>query len=200
MPPETRLAERTLEGGVVELHLDSADGLNRLSLPLLDALSRAPQRHPAARGFVVTGNERCFSAGADLAAIGALAGAAAWRIARAGQAALERLRRSPAPFVAAIAGHCVGGGLDLALACRARLCTSNAYFGHHGARLGLVTGWGGTQRLPPLLGASRTLDHLLAAQGWSAAAALEQGLAAAICPPGELLARAAVLAAAIPSD
>ncbi|MGH9474183.1 MAG: enoyl-CoA hydratase/isomerase family protein [Terriglobales bacterium] len=192
--PATRIEPRPLAGAAIELHLESPDGLNRLSLALLDELSSAPLRHPEARGFVLTGNEHCFSAGADLAAIGALDGATAWRIARAGQRALERIHRSPVPFVAAVAGNCVGGGLDLALACRARLCTANAYFGHHGARLGLVTGWGGTQRLPRLIGAPRTLEHLSQAQGWSAAAALDQGLVAVICAPDELLARAARLA------
>lgn len=161
--------------------------MNRLSLELLEAIAAAPERHPQAERFVITGNARCFSAGADLAEIAALNGVAAYRFARRGQAALRAIERSPVPFVAGIEGTCLGGGLDLALACSLRVCTPQAYFGHHGARLGLVTGWGGTQRLPRLIGASRSLEHLLAGQGWSASAACAQGLVQGLVPAGQLL-------------
>ncbi|HET9784126.1 MAG TPA: enoyl-CoA hydratase/isomerase family protein [Terriglobales bacterium] len=176
---------------MIELRLASADGLNRLSIGLLDQLAAAPQARPEARRFILTGNLRCFSAGADLAAIAALDGVSAWKLARAGQHALQAIADSPAPFVAAVEGACLGGGLDLACACRARVCAPTAYFGHHGAKLGLVTGWGGTQRLPRLVGGARTLGHLLAAHGWTAAEARAEGLVAAVCPAGDLLAAAA---------
>jgi len=177
----------------MELRLASADGLNRLSIALLDQLAAAPQSHPDGRRFILTGNPRCFSAGADLEAIAALTGAAAWRLARAGQRALQAIARSSVPFVAAVEGACLGGGLDLALACRARVCAPLAYFGHHGAKLGLVTGWGGTQRLPRDIGSPRTLEHLLSAQGWTAEQARAQGLVAAICPTDQLVAAASAI-------
>lgn len=153
-------------------------------------MAAAPRRHPVASRFILTGNARCFSAGADLAAIASLDGVTAWRLAREGQRDFQTIVRSPVPFVAAVEGACLGGGLDLALACGARVCAPTAYFGHHGARLGLVTGWGGTQRLPRLIGAARTLEHLLAAEGWTAEQARAEGLVAAVCPAGELLAAA----------
>ncbi|HWG37590.1 MAG TPA: enoyl-CoA hydratase/isomerase family protein [Terriglobales bacterium] len=193
MPPDsaTRLIARAHAHGVVEVHLDSDDGLNRLSPDLLAEIAAAPAAWPGARRFVLTGNQRYFSVGADLQAIAALDAAEAWPLARAGQRALDAIANSPRPFIAALAGFCLGGGLDLALACRARVCAPEAYLGHHGAKLGLVTGWGGTQRLPRLIDRARALEHLLAAQGWSAAAALEQGLAQALCPAGALLDTAA---------
>ncbi|MGH9393656.1 MAG: enoyl-CoA hydratase/isomerase family protein [Terriglobales bacterium] len=195
MPPDlaTTVCAHPLPGGAIELRLESGDGLNRLSLALLRALAEAPDAWPGAGGFVIAGQGLNFSVGADLNAIAALAGPAAWPLAREGQRWLDAIAASSRRFVAAIGGFCLGGGLDLALACHARVCTPGAYLGHHGAKLGLVTGWGGTQRLPRLLQRGRALEHLLAAEGWTAAAALEQGLVQAICPPQELLAAAAAL-------
>jgi enoyl-CoA hydratase/carnithine racemase len=184
LPPE--LEPAPLAGGAVLLQIHSPDGLNRLSIALLRALALAPEAFPQARGFVLAGNERCFSAGADLAAIASLDAASAWRLAREGQHWLGRIALSSAPFVAAVDGHCLGGGFDLALACRLRICTPRAHFGHHGAKLGLVTGWGGTQRLPRLIGAPRALRHLLAADGWNAEQAMAQGLVTAVVAPAEL--------------
>ncbi|HEV2445471.1 MAG TPA: enoyl-CoA hydratase/isomerase family protein [Candidatus Sulfopaludibacter sp.] len=188
------LTAHALNATMVELRLHSEDGLNRITVELLRELAGAPRLHPEARRFVLTGNAHHFSAGADLSAIASLDGASAWAMAREGRRWLEQIAGAGTPFVAAIAGNCVGGGLDLALACRARVCAPGAYLGHHGAKLGLVTGWGGTQRLPPLIGRARTLEHLLSARGWTAAAALEQGLVQAVCPPAELRAQAAGLA------
>ncbi|MGH9468300.1 MAG: enoyl-CoA hydratase/isomerase family protein [Terriglobales bacterium] len=176
--------------------MESGDGLNRLSLPLLEELAAAPLAYPQASRFILAGNARCFSAGADLQTIARLDGPAAWAFARRGQAALGAVARSPIPFVAVVEGSCLGGGLDLALACCARLAAPDAYFGHHGAKLGLVTGWGGTQRLPPLIGMARTLDHLLTAQGWPAGAALAEGLVQAVHAPSQLL--SAAIAAPLP--
>ena len=190
-PGATRLEPSPLPGGAILLRLVSPDGWNRLTVDLLRAIAAQSQAHPHARAFVLTGGEQAFSAGADLNAIAALSPSAAWFLARAGQQALNAIANSPAPFIAAIDGYCLGGGLDLALACRYRLATPRAYLGHHGAKLGLVTGWAGTQRLPPLLGPARTLAHLLPAQGWSASDALAEGLISALAPPETLLARAA---------
>jgi enoyl-CoA hydratase len=178
------------------LRLVSPDGWNRLTVDLLREIAAAPTRQPAARAFILTGSEKAFSAGADLNAIAALIPAGAWSLARAGQQALNAIAGARVPFIAAIDGYCLGGGLDLALACRARHATPRAYLGHHGAKLGLVTGWAGTQRLPPLLGPAPTLEHLLAARGWSAQEALAEGLIAALAPPETLVARAAQAAVA----
>ena len=80
------------------------------------------------------------------------------------------------PVVAAIRGYCLGGGLDLALACHGRVATFDASFGHPGAALGLVTGWGGTQRLPRLIGKATALQMLLTADRIPATQALSMGL------------------------
>ena len=86
----------------------------------------------------------------------------------------------PAPVTAAIHGHCFGGGFDLALACHHRIAAPNAVFGHRGAALGLITGWGGTQRLPRLVGKAKALEIFLTAEKITAQQALSIGLIDAI--------------------
>ena len=89
---------------------------------------------------------------------------------------MAAIENFPAPVCAAISGYCLGGGLDLALACHWRIAAPNAIFGHRGAALGLITGWGGTQRLPRLIGKARALEMFVAAEKVGAAQALRMGL------------------------
>jgi enoyl-CoA hydratase/carnithine racemase len=86
----------------------------------------------------------------------------------------------PVPVIAAVRGYCLGGALDLALACDFRLAAPNAIFGHRGATLGLMTGWGGTQRLPRLIGKARALEMFITAVRVSAAQALSMRLVDAV--------------------
>jgi enoyl-CoA hydratase/carnithine racemase len=99
--------------------------------------------------------------------------------------------------VAAIRGYCLGGGLDLALACHGRVATYDASFGHRGAALGLVTGWGGTQRLPRLLGKAGALEMLLTADRIPATQALSMGLVDELVSSQDLIASAAKRAEAM---
>ena len=126
--------------------------------------------------LIITGNKHFFSAGADLNEIAALTGAEAYEFATMGQALMNAVANFPAPTYAAVWGYCMGGGLDLALSCRYRIAHPHAVFGHRGAALGLITGWGGTQRLPRLVGKARALEMFLAAEKAHAAKALEFGL------------------------
>jgi len=129
---------------------------------------------------VIVGNAHFFSAGADLHEIAALTGPEALRFARMGQRLMNAVANFPALTMAAIQGYCMGGGLDLALACDRRIASPHAIFGHRGAALGLITGWGGTQRLPRLIGKARALQMFLAAEKLHAQRALEVGLVNAI--------------------
>lgn len=112
--------------------------------------------------------------------IAALTAPAAYEFARLGQELMAEIEGFPAPVYAAISGYCMGGGLDLALACHRRIASANAIFGHRGAALGLITGWGGTQRLPRLVGKARALELFIAAEKISAANALRIGLVDAV--------------------
>lgn len=160
---------------VTVLRLISSDGTNRLTRERVLALTSAIEQLPP-RPLIITGNERFFSAGAELAEIVALTGPAAYEFSRMGQALMNAVDRFPALVCAAVSGYCMGGGLDLALACDLRVAHPHAVFGHRGAALGLITGWGGTQRLPRLVGKARALEMLVAAEKLTAARAREFGL------------------------
>jgi enoyl-CoA hydratase/carnithine racemase len=167
--------------GVSVLRLHSEDGTNRLTrdcvLALTDAVGQLARE---GKPLVVAGNDRFFSAGADLEEISALDGPGAYEFSKMGQALMSAIDDFPAPVYAAISGYCMGGGLDLALACRYRIASPHAVFGHRGAALGLITGWGGTQRLPRLIGKGRALEMFVAAEKIMAAHALRMGLVDAI--------------------
>ena len=128
------------------------------------------------KALIITGNEKFFSAGADLNEIAQLSGARAFEFSRAGQALTLAVDRFPVPVIAAIRGYCMGGGMDLALACDYRIAAPNAVFGHRGASLGVMTGWGGTQRLPRLIGKARAMQMFLLAEMVKAEEALRIGL------------------------
>ena len=163
------------------LRLHSADGTNRLTRECVSALHETIQRISAlARPLVITGNAKFFSAGAELEEIAALDGPSAYEFSKMGQALMDAVACFPAPVCAAISGYCMGGGLDLALACHHRVASPHAVFGHRGAALGLITGWGGTQRLPRLVGKGCALGMFVAAEKLTAQQALRIGLVDAI--------------------
>ncbi len=167
--------------GVAVLRLTSADGTNRLTRACVLALAEAVERLAGQpRPLVVTGNARFFSAGADLNEIAALTGPEAFEFARQGQRLMMAIADFPAPTIAAVHGYCMGGGLDLALPCAHRIASPHAVFGHRGAALGLITGWGGTQRLPRLVGKGRAMQMFLAAEKLTAAEALRARLVDAL--------------------
>ena len=89
---------------------------------------------------------------------------------------MQAIDQFPVPVIAAIRGYCMGGGMDLALACHYRIAAPNAVFGHRGASLGVMTGWGGTQRLPRLIGKARAMQMFLMAELVKADEALKIGL------------------------
>jgi enoyl-CoA hydratase/carnithine racemase len=164
-------------GQVSLLRLRSNDGTNRLTLHcVLSLMEIVRQLEREERPLVITGDERFFSAGAELAEIAALDADSAYEFAKMGQALMDTIERFAAPVCAAISGYCMGGGLDLALACRYRIASPHAVFGHRGAALGLITGWGGTQRLPRLVGKARALEMFVAADKIQAREALRIGL------------------------
>lgn len=168
-------------GPYYQLRLVSADGTNRLTRACMLALTGAVLELRAnAKPVILTGNATFFSAGAELAEIQALAGPSAYEFARMGQTLMRAIEQFPAPIWAAIQGYCMGGGLDLALACHGRMASPHAVFGHRGAALGLVTGWGGTQRLPRIVGKARALAMFAAAEKLHAREALAIGLVDAV--------------------
>ena len=175
---DVQLEERQ---GVRILRLRSDDRTNRLTrgfvLSLTEIVAQLAQQ---TRPLVIAGNDRFFSAGADLEEIAALDGPDAYELSKMGQELMREIDEFPAPLYAAVSGYCLGGGLDLALACRHRIASPHAVFGHRGAALGLITGWGGTQRLPRLIGKGRALEMFVAPEKVTAVRALRMGLVDAI--------------------
>jgi enoyl-CoA hydratase/carnithine racemase len=163
------------------IRLSGGEPTNMLTRERVSALTSAIldlRSNP--KPIILAGNDRYFSAGADIRDVAALTAAAAYEFAAMGQALMNAVAEYPAPTYAAISGFCMGGGLDLALACSHRVATSHSIFGHRGASLGIITGWGGTQRLPELIGKARALQMFLCAEKVSANQALEIGLIDAI--------------------
>lgn len=163
--------------GVNVLRLASDDGTNRLTRACVLALTAAmDDLREQPKPLIIAGNPRFFSVGADLREIAALTGPQAYEFSLMGQTLMNTIENYPAPVIAAIEGHCMGGGLDLALTCHRRIAAPDAVFGHRGAALGLITGWGGTQHLPRLIGKGRALELFVAAEKVSAGQALHIGL------------------------
>lgn len=128
------------------------------------------------QGVVIMANNESFATGADIGEISQLTALTAMEFAAQGQRLCNQIESFPIPVVAAIRGFCLGGGLDLALACHARVAAYDSSFGHPGGALGLITGWGGTQRLPRLIGKAQALQVLLTAERIPATQALTLGL------------------------
>jgi len=162
------------------IRLNRPQALNALSFALVEDLARAIDEVAAsdARALLVTGaGEKAFCAGADIAELAGRTLAQTKRGAELGQATMERITRLPMPSVAIVNGYAFGGGLELALACTFRLVTPNAKLGLPEIKLGLIPGYGGTQRLPRAVGEARALEMILTAKAVDAQTAMAWGLA-----------------------
>jgi len=174
------------------------NALNRETLSEIEEAARAFVADPESRALIVTGaGDRSFVSGADINELATLGPAAAEDISRFGQRVFEALERSPKPVIAAVNGYAFGGGCELALACHMRLASENAVLGLPEVSLGIIPGYGGTQRLPRLIGAGRALELMLSAGRVKADEALRIGLVNRVVPREQLLDEANKLAQAI---
>jgi enoyl-CoA hydratase/carnithine racemase len=179
---------------VAVLAFSPSAGYPRLTTAILGELDDLLEQIQGAGLFsalIIAANAKSFPTGADIEEVAAVEGLRAREFAERGQSTCRRLSTFPLPVVAAIRGYCLGGGLDLALACQGRVATYDASFGHPGVALGLVTGWGGTQRLPRLLGKAAALEMFLTADRIPATQALTMGLVDALASSLDLLDAAA---------
>jgi enoyl-CoA hydratase len=165
------------DGGVNLLSRAALDELNQLIRPLAIGRPGGAASHRAPKLLVFrSGRPRLFAAGADMNAMKEFGAAEALEFAELGQTVFDTIERLPLLTVAAIDGDCFGGALDLALAFDQRVATRRSRFAHPGARLGIVTGFGGTVRLPRLLGRKGVNRLLLANEQLSGSEAAEIGL------------------------
>ena len=179
------------ERGVALVTVNRPDKLNALSVGVIAELTDAFERvagEGAIRAAIVTGaGEKAFVAGADIGELTGLSTTEARAYAVRGQRAFRLLETAGKPTVAAINGYALGGGLELAMACTVRFASENAQLGQPEVKLGLIPGFGGTQRLPRLVGRGRGLEMLLAGEPVTAAEALRIGLVNAVVPQAELI-------------
>ncbi|MFQ5816938.1 MAG: enoyl-CoA hydratase/isomerase family protein [Terriglobia bacterium] len=181
------------EGEVVRIELAAGGKPPRLSEAKLGELAGALGglfQDATCGGVVIHGSAKAFATGAEIAEVRALTPATALPFALRAQKLFEKIAAAPKPVLAAISGYCLGGGLDLALACWRRVATPEAVFGHPGARLGLVSGWGGSGRLVQLVGRSHALELLLTGKRISGTEAHQIGLVDTLVPAEQLLAAA----------
>ena len=126
--------------------------------------------------LIFTGRDNAFLAGANIRELSQLDQRSASAFSERGQRLFQNIAQSGRRTIAAINGFCMGGGLDFALACDIRVAAPNAEFAHPGARLGIITGWGGTQRLPRLIGRTRAIEFFITARRVTATEAFNIGL------------------------
>ena len=178
---------------VATVRLNRPDTLNSLSSSVLDELDQVVQRvakDDDLHGAIVTGEGRAFVAGADIEEISALDGETGLAFARKGQAVFTRIEKLAVPVVAAVNGFALGGGCELAMACHLRIASSKARFGQPEVKLGILPGFGGTQRLPRIVGRGIATDLILSGRIIRADEALRIGLVSEVVEPDALLARA----------
>jgi enoyl-CoA hydratase len=181
---------------IATLTVNRPDKLNALNHATIEELARAIDELRArddVGGIIVTGAQRAFVAGADIAELSGLSAGDAQRLAARGQQVFARFETSPKPVVAAVNGFALGGGCELALACHIRIAAEGAKFGQPEAKLGTIPGYGGTQRLPRLIGRGRALQMLLTGEIIDAPEAWRIGLVNRVVPAAELLPSAATL-------
>jgi len=180
------------DDGVAVVTVNRPEKLNALNRAVIEELAGAFARvagEAGLRGLVLTGaGEKAFVAGADINELAAVTPIEARAYAVRGQQVLRSLETMGKPSVAAINGYALGGGLELAMACTVRFASPNARLGQPEVKLGLVPGYGGTQRLPRLVGRGRALEMLLAGDPVDAAEAHRIGLVNAVVPQAELVA------------
>jgi enoyl-CoA hydratase len=207
-PTASDLLLRHDDQGVTTLTIHRPDKLNALNaavLSELDASFTALAADSSVRAIVLTGTgSKAFVAGADIAEIQALSATEAHQFASRGQALMQRIQRLNKPVIAAINGFALGGGLELALACHLRVASEQAKLGLPEIKLGIMPGFGGTQRLVRLVGSGRALEMTLNGEPVSAQQAHAWGVVNQVWPADQVLSQAqqwaATLAKAAPES
>jgi len=173
-------------GPVFLLRINNPKQRNSLNAEVLESLALQVEASAARKdiaAIVFTGAADVFASGADINELNRLTPASAAEFANRGQRIFQNIADARQLTIAAINGHCIGGGLDLALACDLRFASASTLFRHPGATLGIITGWGGTQRLPRLIGAAPTLELFTTARSLRSAEAHKLGLISRIADP-----------------
>lgn len=183
----------SLEDGIFTITINRPDKLNAINRTVMEELRLAVEeiyKNPAIRSAIITGaGPKAFVAGADITEFMGLSKEEGMAIAKKGHDIFFSIERSPKPIVAAINGFALGGGCELALSCHFMIAAENAKFGQPEVNLGLIPGYGGTQRLVQLVGKGRAMELLMSGRTFSAQEALTMGVVNEVVPQENLLAR-----------
>jgi len=186
--------------GVATITMNRADVLNALSATTVQELDRAVDEMTndhSVRVVIVTGTGKAFVSGADISEIAQQDAVSGADLSRRGQRVFRKLETMGKPSIAAINGYALGGGLELAMACHIRIASDRAKLGVPEVGLGVIPGYGGTQRLPRIVGRGVALDMILTGRALAAQDALRVGLVSQVVAPEELDGAARTLAARI---
>lgn len=184
------LVTMTLEEDVAILTLNrpaERNALNRAMLSELGASLAMLSGNKNLRAIILRGEGKAFAAGADITEMQAMTPTEATQLARLAQRIFTALENLPQPTIALVHGYALGGGLELAMACDIRIAANGASFGHPEVKLGIIPGFGGSQRLPRIVGQGRALQMLLTGDSIDALTALDYGLVTEVVPEDELL-------------
>ena len=178
--------------GILTITIQRPQALNALNAEVIKQLAEAidrAQTDSEVKTIVITGSgDKAFVAGADIKEFADYSGKEGKALAQQGQDSLfNRIERSSKPVIAAVNGFALGGGLELALACHIRIASDNARMGLPEVSLGVIPGYGGTQRLPQIVGKGKAMEMILSAKMMGANDAAACGLVNAVVPPGDLL-------------
>ncbi len=182
-----------LHEGILSVTLNRPQSLNALNQALLSDISEILDHANSdqnIRVVIFTGaGPKAFCAGADISELKDLSENQAYEFMRYGQAVFEKIRKLPKPVIAAVNGYALGGGCELALACDIRFASSSAKIGQPEIKLANIPGWGGTQRLPRIVGMAKAKELIFSGELMTATDALEWGLVNRIFEPSELVER-----------
>jgi enoyl-CoA hydratase len=183
-----------LTDGIYTITINRPDKLNALNQDVLKALDTELDNiysNPDIRTVIITGSgAKAFVAGADISEFNQMNAEQSRQMAKRGQDLFFRIERSPKPIVACVNGFALGGGCELAMSCHFRIASPNAIFGQPEVNLGILPGYGGTQRLVQLIGKGRAMELLMSGQNIDANTALQYGLVNYVVPQEELLNKA----------
>jgi enoyl-CoA hydratase len=167
---------------------DKMNALNKMVIAELDDVFTTVYESDEIRGVILTGSgEKAFVAGADISEFASFTVSQAKELTRHGHRIFDKIENCTKPVIAAVNGFALGGGCELAMACHMRLASENARFGQPEINLGIIPGYGGTQRLPRYIGKARAMELLLTGDMITADQALQMGLINAIYKAEELL-------------
>ncbi len=183
-----------VENNICTITINRPDKLNALNKSVIEELNQAIDEvynNVEIKSVIITGSgEKAFVAGADISEFQNLGAADGRILAEKGQALFFKIENSPKPIIAAVNGFALGGGCELAMACHFRVASENAKFGQPEVNLGLLPGYGGTQRLTQLIGKGRAIEMLLTGNMIDAVTAFNFGLVNHVVPQQELLLKA----------